>query len=127
MPIRIRRVTHMMKWGLLFTVLIFSLILIVGCTNNEKMKIKDDHHNVRKVAWDFIDEKGWNDRAKGDWGNAIVTKSIVNSSAELIEKNYTDQKVFFVTFHEKENVVVGVPVILVDIQSNKVIGYIPVE
>ncbi|RTQ96578.1 hypothetical protein [Lysinibacillus telephonicus] len=120
-----------MRWNVLYLTLLFSMILIVGCSNNEVLEnstdLKDENYSVRKIAWDFLHKKGWNDTANKDWETAVVTTIIVDNYVELLDQNYEGKEVLAVSFKDKENTVVGTPIILVDIDSNKVVGYIPSE
>lgn len=90
-------------------------------------KEKDPFLKIREVAWNFLKEKGWQDRAKEEWESSTVSEIIINNDYELLDKSYEGKEVLSVTFEDKENVVVGTPKILVDPIANKVIGFIPVE
>lgn len=107
------------------------MILIVGCSNNQNLKstgeIEDNYSNVREIAWNFLKEKGWHDKAEEDWEAAAVSKATVDENYELFDERYRDKEVLSVSFEDKENVVVGTPLILVDADINEVIGYMPME
>ncbi|WP_343800061.1 hypothetical protein [Bacillus carboniphilus] len=94
----------------------------MGCTNIES-DVGDNYSSIRKTAWNFIKEKGWSDSAKEDWNSATVTKIIVNGDYELLNTSYEGKEVFSVSFEDKENVLASTPVILVDLNRNKVIGF----
>ena len=117
-----------MKLKLLY--LAITILLLVGCSNNQdvgNITDTDSYEKVREVAWEFIEEKGWNDTAKEDWKSAKVKKIIADNSYELLDKTYEGREVLTVSFEDKKNVVAGTPVILVDPDLNKVIGYIAGE
>lgn len=82
---------------------------------------------IREIAWNFLEKRGWSDSAKEEWKSAAVTKIIVNKDYELLDKNYKGNGVFSVLFEDKENIVVSTPIILVDAETNNVIGYMPGE
>ena len=120
-----------MKMKLLYlAITAFLILLVVGCSNNQdvgNITDTDSYENVRKIAWEFIEEKGWNDAAKEGWQSAKVKKMIADNSYELLDKTYEGKEVLIVSFEDKENVVVGTPLILVDPDLNVVIGYMAGE
>ena len=108
----------------------FLILLVFGCSNNQdvgNITKTDSYEKVREVAWDFIEEKGWTDTAKEGWQSAKVEKIIADSSYELLDKTYEGKEILSVSFEDKEYVVAGTPVILVDPDLNKIIGYIAGE
>ena len=108
-----------------FSYLALTAFLIVGCSNNQdvgNITETDSYENVREVAWEFIEEKGWNDNAKEGWQSAKVEKIIADNSYELLDKTYEGKEILSVSFEDKGYVVAGTPVILVDPDLNKVIG-----
>ena len=108
----------------------FLIVLVVGCSNNQQIgdiPDTDSYENVRKIAWAFIAEKGWNDTATDGWKSAKVEKEIADSRYDLLDKTYEGKEVLSVSFEDKENVVIGTPLILVDPDTNEVIGYMAGE
>jgi hypothetical protein len=104
--------------------------MIVGCSIKQdrgNSNVIDNYEKIREVAWEFIEEKGWDDRAIEDWKSAEVKKTIADNSYELLDKTYEGKEVLRVSFEDKENVVVGPPLILVDPNTNEVIGFMPGE
>ncbi|MFJ8064600.1 hypothetical protein ACIQYS_08210 [Psychrobacillus sp. NPDC096426] len=87
-------------------------------------EMEDNYENVRRIAWDFLKENGWNDRANEEWKSATITKIIADKKHVFLDKSYEGKEVLSVSFEDKENVVVGPPLILVDTDTNEVIGYI---
>lgn len=63
--------------------------------------ISSNYMNIREMAWNFLKEKGWNDRAKKEWKSATVTKVIVNEEYELLDESYDGKEVFSVSFKDK--------------------------
>jgi hypothetical protein len=86
-----------------------------------------NYDEVREIAWNFLIDKGWNGSAKENGQNAKVTKTIADSNYELLDNSYEGKQVVLVSFEDKENVVVGTPLVLIDPNINKVIGYMLVE
>ncbi|MBE1554611.1 hypothetical protein [Sporosarcina limicola] len=108
----------------------FIILLVVSCSYNQdvgNITDTDSYEKVREVAWEFIEEKGWNDTAKEGWQSAKVKKIIADNSYELLDKTYEGKEILTVSFKDKENVVVGTPLILVDPDFNEVIGYMAGE
>lgn len=115
---------------LYLTLTVLSILLICGCsTKQDKVNSKgtENYVRIRIVAWDFIEERGWGDTAIEDWKSAEVKKTIADNSYELLDKTYEGKEVLRVSFEDQENVVVGPPLILVDPETNEVIGYMPGE
>jgi len=88
---------------------------------------EDGYELVRKAAWEFIHKKGWSQSAKGNWQNAKVEIIITDQSYELLDTQYEGKQVASVSFQDKDNVVVGTPLILVDLDSHEVVGYMHSE
>lgn len=106
------------------------MFLIIGCSNNQVVgnaTDSDDYGKVREVAWKFIQAKGWSATAKEDWQSAKVNKTIADNSYELLDKTYEGKEILTVSFEDKEDVVIGTPLILVDSETNEVIGYMKGE
>lgn len=84
---------------------------------------KYNYEEIKTIAYEFIKEKGWIATVKGDWKDAEVKETIADDSYELLDNNYEGEKVLSVSYEDKENVVMGTPIILVDPTIKKVIGY----
>jgi len=113
-----------------FLYVAITAFLLVGCSNNQDVGTitdTDSYEKVREVAWEFIEEKGWNNTAKEGWESAKVEKIIADNRYELFDKTYEGKEIVSVSFEDKENVVVGTPLILVDPNLNEVIGYMASE
>ncbi len=120
----------MRKVVLYLVITVFSTLLLVGCSENQNAESQseaDGYNVVREVAWNFIKEKGWNDTAKDNWQSAEVKKVVVDNNYELLDKTYDGKEVLSVSFEDKDNSVVGTPLILIEPDTNKVIGYMPSE
>ncbi|GAE35973.1 hypothetical protein [Halalkalibacter akibai] len=104
--------------------------LLVGCSDNQNIDNQSKNYssnNAKKAAWNFIIDQGWDDTAKGNWRDATLLKVIVDDNYKLLDKTYKGKETLSVSFEDKENVVVGTPLILIDTKTNKVIGYRPSE
>jgi hypothetical protein len=107
--------------------------LIIGCSANEEATVtveKNDgqYDYVKEMAWEFIKERQWEHTTNKDWKSAVVEEGIVKEGYELLTDDiYVGKKVWMVTFQDKENLVTGTPVILVDLSSNEVVGFIASE
>ena len=115
----------------LFLILI-SICMIAGCSNSNAQDVaepssEDRYKLVRKAAWEFIQEKEWSKTAKGNWQNAKVELLIADEKYEMLNTQYEGKEVAAVSFQDKENVVIGTPLILVDVDTNEVVGYMPSE
>ena len=111
------------KWLILFIIMIW----VTGCNEVEKSTaIEQSYDDVKKVAWDYLNEQGWSENAK-DSNSAVVKKIVVNDNYELLNISFEGTEAWSVSFVDKDNVVVGTPTILVDPKTNKVIGYMPGE
>lgn len=89
--------------------------------------ISYNYSKIKEIAWSFLEENGWSNSAKKEWKSGTVTKVIVNKDYKLLDKNYKGKEVFSVSFKDKKNSVTSTPIILVDADTNKVIGYMPGE
>lgn len=115
----------------LYLVMGFLLvILLIGCesSNADSQSEVDDYNKAIEAAWNFIDENGWNDTVKKEnWQNAKVTTVIANGDYELLDSAYEGEEALGIVFEEIENAVIAPPIILVNAETNKVIGYMPSE
>ena len=112
---------------LFITLFVYLILLGAGCSNQFEPNKEDEYREIKAIAWDFIQEKGWNRNAKEDWQNATVTKIVVDDDYELLDQTYEDKAVLKVSFEDIENAVIGTPSILVDPNNNEVVGYMPNE
>ncbi|MGP1906836.1 hypothetical protein ACTSEZ_01620 [Metabacillus sp. JX24] len=105
-------------------ILLLLCLLLTGCSNAEE----DGYKEVRKAGWNFIKQNKWENRTRGYWKHSKVAAYTVNESqTQILDKQYIGKKVLSVEFEGLENTAVSAPVILVDQETNKVIGYIPGE
>lgn len=120
-----------MKFRFLYSLMALLVVLLIsGCStkqDEENSAPSDNYGKTREVAWKYLHEKSWGERAFEDWRSAEVIKTIADNSYKLLDKIYAGQEVLRVSFVDKENVVVGTPLILVDPNTNKVIGYMTGE
>ena len=121
-----KRGKNLRKVVLYLVITVFSALLLVGCSENqntENQRETDGYYEVREAAWNFVKEKGWNNTANENWQSAEVIKVIVDNNFELLDKNYEGMEVLSVSFEDKVNSVVATPLILIEPDTNKVIGY----
>jgi putative lipoic acid-binding regulatory protein len=114
----------------LLSISIGVIFLIVGCSTTEDAvndSSEDSYELVKEAAWEFVEVKGWSQSAKGNWQDAKVEIIITDQSYELLDTQYEGKEVASVSFQDKDNVVVGTPLILVDLDSHEVVGYMPSE
>lgn len=119
-----------MKRATLYVVIAVILTILVGCSENlesEEQLNTDSYSESREAAWLFVKSNGWDLTAKENWQSAIVERVVVNNHYSLMDESYRGKEALAVSFEEKENVVVGPPVILIDIETNEVIGFMPSE
>jgi len=119
-----------MKLNLLLTLI--SICMVAGCSNSNAQNVakpssEDGYELVREAAWDFIQDNGWSDPVKGNWQSAKVELLIADEHYEMLDTQYEGKEVAAVSFQDKENVVIGTPLILVALDTNEVVGYMPSE
>ena len=101
---------NMRKVVLYLALTVFSALLI-GCSesqNAENQSDTDGYNEVRKTAWNFV-------------------KVVVDNNYEFLDKNYEGKEALSVSFEDKKNSVVSTPLILIEPDTNKVIGYMTSE
>ncbi|WNS79292.1 hypothetical protein RRU94_17235 [Domibacillus sp. DTU_2020_1001157_1_SI_ALB_TIR_016] len=120
----------MKRLRLYLAAIVFFLLPLASCSDNHAMEKDveaDSYTKVRESAWRFLKDKGWNNTTKENWQSAKVEKVVIDNGYELLDKAYKGKEALSVSFEDNENVVVGIPKILVDANTNKVIGYMPSE
>ncbi|SIR06686.1 hypothetical protein [Domibacillus enclensis] len=113
------------------------LLFIAGCSNandvirTEKTRpaeadglvIMKANDEVKEAAQTFLKEKGWDKQAT----DIALAQTVEDPQyAEWVDHPAKGELVA-VSFLEKESSVIGVPVVYVDPESNKVAGYMPGE
>ncbi|MDR0139472.1 hypothetical protein RFW18_17085 [Metabacillus idriensis] len=121
-----------MKFNITCLIIAFLMTVTIGCSTNtdiQKTAVskEEEFHIARKIAWEFLKERQWNDRAKDNWKNAKVTETTVDENYELLNKGYKGRTVLSVSFEDKEAVATSTPIILVDPAANEIVGYLPGE
>lgn len=121
-----------MKFNITCLIILLLMTVSIGCSNNtdvQKTAVskEEEFHNARKIAWEFLKERQWNDRAKDNWKTAKVTQTTVDENYQLLNKGYEGRKILSVSFEDKEIAAAGTPVILVDPTSKEIVGYLPGE
>lgn len=113
-----------------FVCTVFSITLILGCSNKpviENTSEMDSHEDAKAAAWEFLNEKGWQDQAKEDFESAEVAKVHADSKYVLLDQTYDGKELLEVSFEDVDHAVTGTPLILVDSNTNEVVGYMPSE
>ncbi|MDM5332193.1 hypothetical protein QUF56_03055 [Ureibacillus composti] len=106
----------------IYLILAIFVVLMVGCSNKATQH-DDEYYNVKLVAWEFLKEKGWDGRAKENWETAEVFEVMTDDDYKLIDPSYKGKLVLSVIFEDKENAVIGTPIVLVDPEKNEVVGF----
>ncbi|MCM3709467.1 hypothetical protein [Sporosarcina luteola] len=115
-----------MRKLILYLAITVSLILLAACAdkqNEENHNQSDGYTEVREIAWNFVKENGWAETAIENWQSAEVTKVVVGKNYDLLNQTYEGKEALSVSFKDKENSVIGTPLILIDSDTYKVIGY----
>ena len=113
-----------------FVCTFFSITLILGCSNKPVTEITseiDSYEDVKAAAWEFLNEKGWQDQAKDDFESAKVEKVHADSKYVLLDQTYDGKELLEVSFEDVDHAVTGTPLILIDSNTNEVVGYMPSE
>ncbi|AJD90293.1 hypothetical protein JMA_09760 [Jeotgalibacillus malaysiensis] len=63
----------------------------------------------------------------GDWKSAEVRNVTADQSYELLDDSYRGEDALYVIFENKENLTNGTPNILIDPDTNEVMGYMATE
>lgn len=122
----------MTKAGFRIAFAVLLLIMLVGCSanpnvedssNNENRIVSDEFNEIRKIAWDFIEEMGWDKHTEGAWESADVQAIVVGENYELLDHSYKGKEVLEGSFVDVADTLVGTPEILVDPETGKVVGY----
>ncbi|TFE00604.1 hypothetical protein [Jeotgalibacillus salarius] len=115
-----------MKKGICYlAICTFTALILVGCASDQSKT--QEYNEAKKAAWDFVKEEGWDNTADEDWQSAEVTEVIADQTFELLDDTFEGNEALRVSFKDKENVVTGTPLILIDPDTNEVIGYMPGE
>ena len=96
---------------------IIILFSLMACSTNKSVINYED--KVRESAWNYIEENGWDRHSKEDWQKATVEKIIADHRYE----KYEGKEILIVILENSINS----PIILVDPDTNQVIGHFPGE
>ncbi|WP_144841274.1 hypothetical protein [Metaplanococcus flavidus] len=108
---------------------IFTLIMtlfLVGCGINETTVAGEDEE-AQKAAWDYIVERDWNKNVQAGEQDVEVREVKVDSNYELLDESYIGERVLSISFEGDGKLVTEIPTIIVDSDTNEVVGYIPSE
>ncbi|MDZ5712678.1 hypothetical protein [Jeotgalibacillus haloalkalitolerans] len=112
------------------TVSTFAALMLVGCSNEQTEETKSEtgqYIEAKEAAWNYVKEQNWDDTAEEDWQNAEVTEVVADQSYEVLDEHFEGETALRVTFNDKGTVLTGTPSILIDPETNAVIGYVPTE
>ncbi|TFB23881.1 hypothetical protein E3U55_03445 [Filobacillus milosensis] len=110
-----------------FLTLTISISLVIGCSKEQANTSNDSYNDIKKVAWEYIEEQEWLEYNNGNWQDAEVKQIEADDTYELLKDGYDGEQVMSVTFKDEEKTQVSTPVILVDPDTKEVIGYLPGE
>lgn len=82
-----------------------TFTFMFGCSTSSEqnsVKSKDDFHLIREIAWDYLKERNWDNRANVKWKTAKVTQIIAEDKYLLLNKEYEGRKVFSVSLKIKK-------------------------
>lgn len=102
-------------------------LLISGCGTSEtketpKAEIAQTTKDVREIAWNALGESE-KEEVIGTWKEVTVSKVKIDAHKfHLEDKSYKGKEVTMVTFHSKNNALLGDIIKLVDEKLGKVIG-----
>lgn len=103
--------------------LLFVILSLLACKASE-----EDTLDAKETAWNFLAENRWNNEVKGgNWKNAEVTKVTVSNDYFLLDERYDGKEVLAVSFEANENLFVGPPTVIISLDTNEAIGYMPNE
>ncbi|WP_404407993.1 hypothetical protein [Jeotgalibacillus malaysiensis] len=114
-------------WFLLLSIL--TAVILIGCSSDsQEIQSDPDHYpEAKEAAWTFLKNQGWDDTVAGDWKRAEVREITADESHHLLEDAYRGKDALYVIFKNKENLTNGTPNILVDPETNEVMGYTATE
>jgi hypothetical protein len=104
----------------------FIVLILFGCSITSNSS--DKYLEVKEIAWDYLVENKWESSASSDLEDVRVKKVQLQKGEGIInDTSYIGKEVLLIDFKEKENTVASPPRILIDPDSNKVIGHISGE
>lgn len=110
-----------------YLIIILLSTSLAACSAEDSLVTNTDNYDeVRKAAWEYLKEKDWHETTE-NWQSAEVEKVVADKNYELLEENYLGAETLKVSFEDVENASVSTPIIIIDIHSNKVIGYMLME
>lgn len=112
----------------LFTALCFAIFMLVGCTQPSSLSSMppDDEKVIINHAIEYLNNMDWlpNDE---DGKQATIQSITVDDRYELVDSSFEGTRAWLVTFPSDSQRTIEIPQVLVESESNEVIGYLPSE
>ncbi|WP_215145173.1 hypothetical protein [Exiguobacterium qingdaonense] len=112
----------------LFTLLCFTILMLVGCIqpSTSPSTQPDDETAIIKSAVTYLDNRKW--LLSDENGRQATIQSItVDDRYELFDARFEGTRAWLVTFPPDSQRTVEIPQVLVESESNEVIGYLTSE
>ncbi|MGA9467472.1 MAG: hypothetical protein WBV10_07575 [Exiguobacterium marinum] len=112
----------------LFTVLCLTIFLLTGCMqpSTSSPTQSDDEADAIKSAVSFLEQMDWQP-VDEDSQQATIQSIKVDDRYELIDSHFKGAHAWLITFPADSQRTIETPHVLVDPESNEVIGYLPSE
>ncbi|WP_214761479.1 hypothetical protein [Exiguobacterium sp. s129] len=112
----------------LFTALCFTIFMLVGCTQSSTSSAipPDDEKVIINHAIEYLNNMDWLPTDE-DGKQATIQSITVDNRFELIDSRFEGSRAWLVTFPSDSQRTVETPQVLVESESNEVIGYLPSE
>lgn len=112
----------------LFTALCFAIFMLVGCTQPSSLSSMppDDEKAIINSAIEYLNNMEWLPTDE-DGKQATIQSITVDDRYELVDSRFEGTSAWLVTFPSDSQRTVEIPQVLVESESNKVIGYMPSE
>ncbi|MDX5324543.1 MAG: hypothetical protein LPJ96_13095 [Exiguobacterium sp.] len=109
--------------------MMIAVLLLVGCDEEQRVVNGNEPADDKAiaVAWAYVTARNWEEPAINAGGSAEVQRVTVDHGYELLDDTYFGSEVLAVSFASEPDSVVGVPTILVEPESDTVVGYMPGE
>ncbi|WED56512.1 hypothetical protein OE059_06570 [Exiguobacterium profundum] len=112
----------------LFTALCFAIFMLVGCTQTSSLSSMppDDEKAIINSAIEYLNNMDWLPIDE-DGKQATIQSITVDDRFELVDSRFEGTQAWIVTFPSDSQRTVEIPQVLVESESNEVIGYLPSE
>ncbi len=111
-----------------FTGLCLTILMLTGCMHpsTSSSTYSDDEADAIKSAVLFLEQMDWlpvNEDSK----QATIQSIKVDDRYELLDSQFKETHAWLITFPTDSQRTIEIPHVLVDPESNEVIGYLPSE